>query len=131
MATRKKPFPIAPAVPRRLTTGQWQLDIVAIHTRAGFEDISQAVVFRRFYQYLGFLQGQAMTTRMLAQSIDDVSDKTELWTSDLTMVGFRFVQFSLSKWFGRLYKDQGAEKEARYIERWYAKFLELPPGTFA
>jgi len=100
----------------------WSLDIVRRHTDAGFPDCHSHVVVRRFWQYLRFLQSHSLTVRMIASSQAEVDEATELKNSDLTDEGFRFVQYSHSRWVQRLYKDTGEEKEDGYLKKWYEKF---------
>ena len=106
----------------RVDCVSWSLDIVRRHTDAGFPDIARDVVVRRFWQYLRFLQSHSLTARTIARSQAEVDDATELKNSDLTDEGFRFVQYSHSRWVQRLYKDTGEQKEDGYLKKWYEKF---------
>jgi hypothetical protein len=91
---------------------------------AGSPEIPRQLIVRRFWQYLRFLQSQGLTTRMIARSLAEVEDSTELRGSDLTTDGFRFVRDSHLTWTQRLYKDEGAKKEDAYLRNWYEKFQD-------
>ncbi len=80
------------------------------------------IIVRRFWQYLRFLQSHGLTVRIIARSLAEVDDATELRNSDLTDAGLRFVRYSHSRWIQRLYKDAGAKKEDAYLKKWYEKF---------
>ena len=109
---------------------QWRLDNVATHTRAGFPHVPDDVVRAHFYAYLEFLQSKGLTVRSLAASQAEVTAGTELWSHDLTLEGYRFVQYSGDKWVDRLHKFATSDREGLFLEKWYRQFLDLPPGTF-
>lgn len=100
----------------------WDLDIVQRHTKAGFEHIPDGLVYRRFFQFLDFIQRHGFTIRTVAASLEDVSLTTALRNSDLTDDGFRFIQHAQPRWSGRLYKDDGEQKELRFLEKWLHTF---------
>lgn len=127
---RRKPFPARPEKPFRIYTMQRRLDNVATHTRAGFAHIPEDIVRAHFYEYLKFLQSKGLTVRPLAASPADVTAATELWSHDLTLQGYRFVQYSGDKWVDRLDKFAASDREVPYLEKWYRQFLELPSDTF-
>ena len=102
-------------------------DIVNRHTVAGFEHIPDAIVYRRFYQLVKFLQDHDMTNVILFRSEDDLNDQSELRNSIINDQGFYFLQYALGKWEDRLYKDQGADKEWKFLEKWYWTFLKNNP----
>jgi hypothetical protein len=92
------------------------------HTDAGFPAIPMEVIRRRYWQYVGFLQRHSFTSRVLASSLADITETSELRNSDLTGEGFRFVQYSHDKWLDRNSKDQGEVKEEAMLLRWLEKF---------
>ena len=96
-------------------------DIVQRHTVAGFEHIPDSIINRRFFQLLKFLQNNMLTVPALGV------DSIELKNSHLNDKGFYFLQYALSKWEDRLYKDQGEEKEWLFLVKWYNTFLENNP----
>ena len=106
----------------RVDSVVWSLDGVRRHTDAGFPDIPREIVVRRFWQYLRFLQSHGLTVRTVANSQAEVGDSTELRNFDLTDEGFRFIQYSHSRWVQRLHKDTGEQKEDGYLKKWYEKF---------
>lgn len=65
-----------------------------------------------------------MTTRTIAQRLDDVDESTELRNHDLTDEGFAFVRRYHGKWLNRTYKDAGAAKERTFLEKWLQKLHE-------
>lgn len=99
-------------------------DVIQKHTIAGFEHIPDSIVYRRFFQLIKFLQDNNLTVRTLHIDQSDLNDQTELRNSDLNDKGFYFLQYALSKWEARFYKDQGEEKEGNFLEKWYKTFTE-------
>jgi hypothetical protein len=97
-----------------------------IHRKAGFPEISRDVLARRFWQFLRFLQQRGLTSRVVAKSLDDISEQTILRNSDLTDAGFYFIQRFHGRWVSRTSKDRGEEKEEAFLIKWYEKFRE--PG---
>lgn len=99
-------------------------DIINRHTVAGFEDVSDAILFRRFYQLIKFLQDDNLTTKTLYYNQFEIDLTSELKNSDLNDKGFYFLQYALPKWEDRLYKDQREQKELKFIDKWYQTFLD-------
>lgn len=97
---------------------KWLIESVRTHTRAGFDDIPDALVYRRFFQLVKFLQIRNLTDRYLINEIDEINASSELKNSDLNDNGFYFLQSCIDKWSNRLYKDQGEDKEWKYLEKW-------------
>ena len=89
---------------------------------AGSPDVPRQIIIRRFWQYVRFLQSHGLTARIVARSLAEVDDATELRISDLTEAGLRFVRHSHSRWTNRLYKDAGARKEDAYLKKCYEEF---------
>ena len=118
----KKPLPPRPEKDFTVCSIAWDLDIVQRHTKAGFEHIPESLVFRRFFQFLDFIQRHKFTARTVAASLEDVSPSTVLRSSDLTDDGFRFTQYAQPRWSGRLYKDAGEQKELQFLEKWLGAF---------
>jgi hypothetical protein len=116
-----KPLPPRPAADFKITTFAWQINSEKNHGNAGFPRISEEVLRRRFFQFLSFLQANGMTTRTVAETIDEVNHETELKNSDLNEPGYRFVQRYVDRWIGRTYKDKGEEKEQSFLKKWHEK----------
>jgi hypothetical protein len=102
----------------------WVLDIERRHRDAGFPPVAREVLARRFWQFLRFLQQHGFTSRVLATSVDDISEQTVIRNSDLTDSGFYFVQRFHGRWVGRTHKDRGEEKEEAFLKKWYSGFQE-------
>lgn len=83
------------------------------------------VMLRRYWQYISFLQRNGFTKRIVAGSVNDISEASELKNSDLTDEGFRFVQYSHDRWLDRTYKDQGEAREEKMLQGWLAKFTAI------
>lgn len=118
----KKPLPPRPEKDFTVCSIAWDLDIVQRHTKAGFEHIPDSLVYRRFFQFLDFIQRHGFTVRTVAVSLGDVSLSTALRNSDLTDEGFRFIQHARPRWAGRLYKDLGEQKELQFLTKWLHAF---------
>ena len=123
----KKSLPPRPAKEFTVCSIAWHLDIVQRHTKAGFEDVPDEIVYRRFFQFLDFIQRHGFTVHTVAASLADVTRATALRNSDLTDEGFRFIQYAENRWCSRLYKDTGAEKEWAFLERWLRSYLAARP----
>jgi hypothetical protein len=123
---KSKPLPPRPDKDFTICSIKWDLDIVQNHTRAGFDHIPDSLVYRRFFQFLDFIQSHGFTVRTIAASLADVTATTELRNSDLTDDGFRFIQYAEPRWCGRLYKDRGADRELAFLERWFQSYRQLP-----
>ena len=98
------------------------LNIVKKHTDAGFDDIPLSIIYRRFYQLIKFLQDNNLTIRILYEDLQEITNESELRNSHLNDKGFYFLQYSLTKWEVRLYKDAGEKKEWQYLEKWFITF---------
>ncbi len=99
------------------------------HTKAGFDHIPDGIIYRRFFQFIDFIQRHGFTVRTIATSLADITADTALRNSDLTDAGFRFIQYAEHRWCNRLYKDTGSDKEIAFLERWFQKFQQL--GDFS
>ena len=106
-----------------VTSLAWEREIEANYRRAGFDPIPDAVLLRRFWQFLRFIQQHGLTTRTLATSTADLSDDTALCNSDLTDEGFYFIQRFHGRWLNRARKDRGEAREAAFLTKWYDQFL--------
>jgi len=118
----KRPLPLRPEKDFTVCSIAWDLDIVRRHTQAGFDHIPDSVVYRRFFQFLDFIQRHGFTVRTVAASLAEVSTSTALCNSDLTDDGFRFIQHAEPRWASRLYKDCGEQKELKFLEKWLQTF---------
>lgn len=125
----KKPLPPRPEKDFTVCSVAWDLDIVQQHTEAGFEPLPDDLVYRRFFQFLDFIQRHGFTTRTVAGSLEEVSLSTAIRNSDLTDDGFRFIQHAQPRWSSRLYKDGGEEKELRFLEKWLQTFEPSQAAT--
>jgi len=124
-AMRKKALPPRPEKDFTICSIAWDLDIVQRHTSAGFDHIPDSIVYRRFFQFLDFIQRHGLTARTVATSLADITPSTILRNSDLTEHGFRFIQYAEPRWCKRLYKDTGADKEIAFLDRWFQKYQRL------
>ena len=122
----KKLLPPRPAKDFTVCSIAWDLDIVQRHTQASFEPVPDSLVYRRFFQFLDFIQQHDFTVRTVAASLAEVTPATALRNSDLTDEGFRFIQYAEPQWCRRLYKDTGPDKERAFLERWLQRFRRLP-----
>lgn len=102
-------------------------DVIHTHTVAGFEHVPDSIVYRRFFQLITFLQKNNLTNHILIHEQSELNDSSALRNSDLNDKGFYFLQYALGKWVDRFHKDQGDEKELRFIEKWYKSFSEKNP----
>lgn len=98
-------------------------DGIRKHTIAGFEHIPDAVVYRRFFQLVKFLQDKNLTLRIVYTDKSKITDEAKLKNSDLNDKGFYFLRYALSKWEDRFHKDQGDKKEWDFFEKWYRLFV--------
>ena len=122
----KKPLLPRPEKDFTVCSIAWDLDIMQRHTKAGFEHIPDDIVYRRFFQFLDFIQRHGFTVRTVATSLADVSPSTTLRNSDLTDDGFRFIQHAQPRWSARLYKDRGEQSELQFLEKWFQTFEPSP-----
>jgi hypothetical protein len=102
---------------------RWQLDSELNHRRAGFPPIAEDVIRRRFWQYLNFLQRDNLTLRTIVASLNEVTDATELWSSDLTDAGYSFEQRFGARWIDRTHKDTGIGGEDKFLLKWHRQFM--------
>lgn len=103
----------------------WDLEAVQNHTHAGFRHIPDEIIYRRFFQFLDFIQRHGFTVRTIAETLSEITTATSLRNSDLTDDGFRFIQYAQPRWSNRLYKDTHAEKEWAFLERWHRSYQQL------
>ena len=111
-------YPPRPSKNFRITSFGWQLDNEANHRNAGFPQISEAVLARRFWQYLQFNQLHGLTTRRIVSCVEDITADTELRNDDLTPEGYLFAQRYCDKWVARMHKDVGEEPEEKLLTKW-------------
>jgi hypothetical protein len=102
-------------------------DVTDRHTVAGFENIPDTIIYRRFYQLIEFLQVNNLTQGILYSDISEITIQSDFKNSHLNNKGFYFLQYALPKWEDRFYKDQGEEKEWGFLEKWYKKFTSDNP----
>ncbi len=80
--------------------------------------------FLRFLADRGYLHG-------IGDSNDSsLGGRVELWSTDLTPEGYRFVQYAEDRWFQRLRKGDDDTKALAFLRKWHESFLKLPAGTF-
>ncbi len=99
-------------------------NVIKRHAVAGFDDVPEPIIFRRFYQICKFLQDNNLNDKIIYHDISEVNLKSDLKNSDLNDKGFYFLQYALGKWEDRFHKDQGEEKEWKFLEKWYKVFIE-------
>ena len=98
-------------------------NVISRHTIAGFDDVPESIIFRRFYQLCKFLQDNNLTNKIVYNDLSEVNLKSDLKNSDLNDKGFYFLQYALGKWEDRFHKDQGEDKEWKFFEKWYKVFI--------
>jgi hypothetical protein len=111
-----------PAHDFTITSFAWDVEHEQIHRRAGFSEVSRDVLARRFWQFLRFIQQRGLTSRIVASSLEAISEQTILRNSDLTDGGFYFIQKYHGRWVSRTRKDRGEQKEEAFLEKWYETF---------
>lgn len=106
----------------RITSLGSEIEIEHRHAVAGFDPISRAVLARRYFQFIDFLQRNQMTTRMVCARIEDLDDSAELRNSDLADDGFSFVRKYHGRWLDRARKDRGETAEEKFLVKWLSEF---------
>jgi len=101
---------------------KWLIEIEKKHSNAGFDKLPSDLIYRRFFQLIKFLQLNDLTSKNFFGSIDELNETSELKNSDLNDNGFYFLQSCIDKWSNRLYKDQGVDKEWKYLEKWFVTY---------
>lgn len=124
-----KHWPPRPDNDFRITSFEWQLDIEAQHHQAGFPAVESTVIRRRYWQFVDFLQRNGLAAHTIAASVDEIALGAELRNFDLTPTGYAFAQRYADRWLERMYKDGGAEKEERILEKWHLQFVSDQTGT--
>ncbi len=117
----KKPHP-RPEKDFLITSLALEIDIEKRHAGTGFDPVRREVLVRRYFQFLGFLQANDMTTRIVCASMEELDDHAEWRNSDLTDEGFYFTQRFHGRWPSRTHKDQGEAQEAAFLAKWLADF---------
>lgn len=100
----------------------WQLVIDKRQVDGGFDPVVKELIYRRFYQFLKFLQDHGMMVRTIINAIQDINEDTIIRNSDLNDEGFYFTQKYHGKWLDRKRKDQGEEKEMAFLKKWHDQF---------
>ena len=129
--SKRKVFPSRPAKPFLIGSLEWNLENVAKHTVAGFAHVADDVVRVHYFRYIAFLQSKQYLLGAKSQILEPAPSTLELWSHELTLEGYRFVQYSHDRWIGRLHRYADTVKENAYLEKWHRLFLQLPAGTFA
>lgn len=111
-----------PAHDFTVTSVAWDIENEQTYRRAGFAEVSRDVLVRRFWQFLRFIQQRGLTSRVVARSLDDISEQTVLRNSDLTDTGFYFIQKYHGRWVDRTHKDRGEQKEEAFLKKWHETF---------
>ena len=111
-------YPPRPSDDFRITSFAWQLENEANHRNAGFPPVTQAVLARRFWQYLQFNQLHGLTARIIVNRVEEITSDTELRNCDLTPEGYCFAQRFCDKWVARMYKDAGEAAEEKVLGKW-------------
>jgi hypothetical protein len=126
---RRKPFPRRPEKAFRIGAVSWNLENVARHVKVGFAAISDDLVRVHYYRYWQFLESQGYLLKEVP--VEPQGWGGELWSTDLSLEGYRFVQYSHDRWIGRILKFKDAPSDLAYLDKWHEKFTALPTGTFA
>jgi hypothetical protein len=125
----RKPFPKKPVKPFRLSSLASHIDIVARHTRAGFEHVPDHYVRWHYVFFMVYLAEKHYLVPP-TKSVDDALAKIDLWSTDLTDDGYRFVQYAEDRWLGRLRKNDDAVAGRKYLDKWHRAFEQLPYEAF-
>ncbi len=88
-----------------------------------------ALVRLHYLRYWQFLEKHGYIVKHVPSDPKDWEG--ELWSSDLTLEGYRFAQYSHDRWIGRILKFKDSAADLKYLDRWYEKFRALPRDTFA
>jgi hypothetical protein len=126
---RRKPFPHRPEKAFRVGAVSWNLQNVARHVNAGFAPMSDDIVRVHYYRYWQFLRAQGYLLKEVPP--EPRGWDGELWSTDLTLEGYRFAQYSHDRWIGRILKFRDAPSDLVCLTKWHAKFAALPKETFA
>ncbi|WP_075090224.1 hypothetical protein [Verrucomicrobium spinosum] len=84
----KKKLPPSPGKDFTVCSIAWDLEAVQNHTHAGFRHIPDEIIYRRFFQFLDFIQRHGFTVRTIAETLSEITTATSLRNSDLTMMAF-------------------------------------------
>ncbi|MBD8655606.1 hypothetical protein IFT68_08225 [Oxalobacteraceae sp. CFBP 13730] len=126
-----KKWPPRPVQDFKIISVQWQIECEATHRRAGFPEVKFGVIQRRFWQLLSFLGQHGYLINAMPTSLEHVTSKTELLSSDLNDDGYAFVQRFEGRWAERLYKDKGVDAEWKFLEKWHAQLLSERANAFS
>jgi len=125
---RLKPYPRRPEKPFRIGAVSWNLQNVATHVKAGFPPITDQLVRLHYYRYWQFLDARGYLLKAIPSEPEGWSG--ELWSTDLTLEGYRFGQYSHDRWIGRILKFTDSPSDLAFLDRWHEKFLALPKDRF-
>jgi hypothetical protein len=114
--------------PFKVGTVAWRLDNVAAHTKAGFAPVPDDLVRIHYFRYWQFLKAKNYLLKEIPA--DSHGWDGELWSTDLSIEGFRFIQYSHDRWAGRLHIFNDMPGDLAYLDWWHEKFKKLPKGTF-
>ena len=126
---RRKPYPLRPEKPFRIGTVSWNLQNVARHVKAGFAPMSDDLVRLHYFRYWQFLKARGYLLKDIPP--EPAGWNGELWSTDLTLEGYRFGQYSHDRWIGRILKFRDEPSDLAFLDRWHEKFLVLPEATFS
>ena len=128
---RRKVFPRRPSKPFRIGAVQWNMEAVANHTRAGFPHVADDLVRLHYFRYVCFLQSKQYLLGAKSRALEPTNSALELWSHELTLEGYRFVQYSHDRWMARLHKYSDTIRENTYLDKWHRMYLQLPVAAFA
>jgi hypothetical protein len=128
---RRKVFPPRPSKPFRIGATRWNLENAATHTRAGFSHVAADIVQSHYFRYVSFLQSKQYLIGAKAQTLVLTDPALEHWSNELTLEGYRFVQYSHDRWIARLRKYVDTIRENAYLDKWHRLYLQLPASAFA
>ena|ERR1700735_5582245 len=128
---KRKVFPPRPSKPFRIGATRWNLENVAKHTRAGFPHVADNIVQLHYFRYVSFLKSKQYLIGTKAQTFVLTDPALEFWSNELTLEGYRFVQYSHDRWIARLLKYVDTIRENAFLDKWHRLYLQLPASAFA
>jgi hypothetical protein len=128
---KRRVFPPRPPKPFRIGALAWNLEIAANQMRAGFPQVADDIVRLHYFRYVSFLQSKQYLLGAKAQTLVLTDPALELWSHELTLEGFRFVQYSHDRWMARLHKYVDTIRENAYLDKWHRMYVQLPASAIA
>lgn len=85
--------------------------------------------YHKMYEIkINFLQKKGLTTRVILQEGDLITDESSLFIQDLTEDGFRFYVTGIKEWITKLDKSKNRKEivtETTFLEKKYKDYIEF------